>query len=335
MLLFLRCRTISCGGRRAFASLTNHGRLRNTPTVVKPSGLEIQTGFLEARNLEKAVGAMHRDGLVVVEDVISHDSLDHLNKKMVQDARILQDRGEDGPFNYNTGNLQQDAPPVAEYFNPTIFTNPIATQITTAVLGPRPKWTFCSANSAMPPLPGGKPARQPVHSDADFRHPDHPFALVVNVPLVTMTPENGSTEIWLGTHNHETGVDGQEGAHGERASGRILSDLLAKRSEVRPPSQPVVKKGSIVIRDLRLWHAGMPNLSDLVRVMLAMIHFAPWYRNPMRLQFSDDIKPVLETLEREGRLGLEVPVDWISREEALKTYLNRGFGNSYDFNQAP
>lgn len=211
--------------------------------------------------------------------------------------------------------------------------DPIATQITTSVLGPIPKWTFCSANSAMPPPPGGSPSRQPVHSDADFQHPDHPFALVVNVPLVTMTPANGSTEIWLGTHRRD--ASSQEGAHGERASGRIREDLLAARREVRPPCQPAVKKGSIVVRDLRLWHAGMPNLGSEVRVMLAMIHFAPWYRNRMRLQFAEDIRPVLEGLEREGRLGLEVPVDWVGRGEALQGYLNRGFGNSYDFGQAP
>ncbi|KAI1383646.1 uncharacterized protein F4822DRAFT_83604 [Hypoxylon trugodes] len=335
MLLLHRCRIATLGGRRAFASFAQHGRLHSMPLVVKPSNLETQKGILEARNLEKAVGAMYRDGLVVVEDVVPHEALDQLNKKMVQDARTLQDRGEDGPFNYNTGNLQQDAPPVAEYFNPSIFTNPIATQITAAVLGPRPKWTFCSANSAMPPLPGNEPARQPVHSDADFAHPDHPFALVINIPLVTMTPENGSTEIWLGTHNHPGGISAQEGAHGERASGRILPNLLTSRRETRPPSQPIVKKGSIVVRDLRLWHAGMPNLSSEVRVMLAMIHFAPWYRNRMRLQFGEDIKPVLEGLEREGRLGLEVPVDWVGREEALGGYLERGFGNSYDFNQEP
>lgn len=185
----------------------------------------------------------------------------------------------------------------------------------------------------MPPVPGASPSRQPVHSDADFRHLDHPFALVVNIPLITMTPENGSTELWLGTHSHESGIDAQEGSHGERASGRIREDVLAERKELRAQSQPVVKKGSVVIRDLRLWHAGMPNTSGDVRIMLAMIHFAPWYRNPMRLQFSDDIKPVLEKLDQDSRLGLEVPVDWVSKEEALKTYLNRGFGNSYDFNQ--
>ncbi|KAH7313894.1 hypothetical protein B0I35DRAFT_513474 [Stachybotrys elegans] len=307
--------------------------VRLQPGVIRPSPSELQHMSLEARNLEKAVRHIHQDGLVVIEDVVPHEHLDFLNKKMVQDARVLQSRGEDGPFNYNQGNLQQDPPPVAKYFNPLIFLNPIATQITTAVLGPCPKWTFCSANSAIPPLPGAKPQRQPVHSDADFAHPTHPFALVVNVPLVTTTADNGSTEIWLGTHNN--GVESQEGAHGERASGRIREELLDERSKVSPPIQPAIKKGSVVVRDLRLWHAGMPNTSDEVRVMLAMIHFAPWYRNPMRLEMGDDIKPILDQAKKDKRLGLEIPVDWVGTKEAEERYLNRGFGNSYDFNQAP
>lgn len=212
------------------------------------------------------------------------------------------------------------------------MSDPIATQITTHVLGPRPKWTFCSANSAMPPLPGGTSQRQPVHSDADFAHPSHPFALVVNIPLITMTPENGTTEVWLGTHNN--GIEAQEGAHGERASGRVKEDLLEKQRAIRGPCQPVVKKGSIVIRDLRLWHAGMPNSTEDVRVMLAMIHFAPWYRNGMRLEFGEDVRPLIEDLQKD-MLGLEVPVDWVSKEQALERYMNRGFGNAYDFNQEP
>jgi hypothetical protein len=292
---------------------------------------------------------MHRDGLVVVEDVVPHQDIDILNKKMIEDAHTLQARGDKGPFNYNKGNIQQDAPPVAEYFLPSIFTSkllylgsgtvqltrsldPIATQITTAMMGPRPKWAFCSANSAMATLPGDTPQRQPVHSDADFAHPDHPFALVINIPLVTVTPENGSTEIWLGTHNTGS-IDAQEGAHGERASGRIRKDLLLERQAISPPVQPIIKKGSIIVRDLRLWHAGMPNTTQETRVMLAMIHFAPWFRNRMRLELGDDVKPILEGLERGGKLGLDVPVNWASREAVLEGYLNRGFGNSYDFSQ--
>lgn len=210
--------------------------------------------------------------------------------------------------------------------------DPIATQITTHVLGPRPKWTFCSANAAMPPLPGTTPQRQPVHSDADFNFPSHCFGLVINVPLITMDEDNGTTEIWLGTHNQT--VADQEGAHGERASGRIKLPLLEKENGFES-IQPKIEKGAVVLRDLRLWHAGMPNHSEDVRVMLAMIYFAPWYRNPMRLELGDDVRPVLEELERKGELGLEVAVDWVAREEVLKRYKNRGFGNSYDFNQAP
>jgi len=50
----------------------------------------------------------------------------------------------------------------------------------------------------------------------------------------------------------------------------------------------------------------------------------------MRLEFAEDIRPIIE-----GQSELEVPVDWVTREEALSRYLNRPFGNSYDFNQTP
>lgn len=235
--------------------------------------------------------SLHRDGLVVIENAIPHDCLDRLNKKMIEDAYSLQSRKGDSPFNYNPGNLQQDAPPVREYFEPSIFmsksskpelllqstvpnfySDPIATQITSSALGPRPKWTFCSGNTAMPPTAENPPMSQPVHSDADFAHPTHPFAYVINVPLITMTPENGSTEVWLGTHT-DAGLHVQEGLHGERASGRIKLDELEKRRLDRPPCQPVVPKGSLVVRDLRLWHAGVGNQTEDPRVMLAMSKF--------------------------------------------------------------
>jgi ectoine hydroxylase-related dioxygenase (phytanoyl-CoA dioxygenase family) len=142
-----------------------------------------------------------------------------------------------------------------------------------------------------------------------------------------MTPENGSTEIWLGTHDFTQAA--QEGAHGDRASGRIREALLEKRREERGPSQPVVKKGSIVIRDLRLWHAGMPNKTDEARVMLAMIHFASWYRNGMVMEFGEDVRPIIEK-ETEGLVSA---VRWAETDIVRVNYLERGFGNSYDFDQ--
>ena len=104
-------------GARAFATT----RTTIGPMVVRPSKGEVSRMKLDDRNLELAVRHVHQDGLVVVEDVVPHGDLDLLNAKMVQDARTLQARGENGPFNYNQGNLQQDAPPVAKYFMPSIF----------------------------------------------------------------------------------------------------------------------------------------------------------------------------------------------------------------------
>jgi ectoine hydroxylase-related dioxygenase (phytanoyl-CoA dioxygenase family) len=255
------------------------------PVSIKASVEERQKGKLSERNLEIAVRSVLKDGLVVVENAIDHQVLDELNKKMVADAMVLRDRGDNSPFNYNKGNLQQDAPPVRKYFDPSIFlskqpsacrrqiyllrVDPLASHITSTVLGSKPKLTFMSGNTAMPPVEGSPPMRQPVHSDADFQHPSHAFALVVNVGLIDMKPETGSTEVWLGTHTG-TNIADQEGAHGERASGRIKEALLEQRRTIQPPVQPTIPKGSVVVRDLRLWHAGMPNCSSQARVMLAM-----------------------------------------------------------------
>jgi hypothetical protein len=73
---------------RSFAT-ASHGQVG----VVKTSADEVKRGRLDARNLEKAVRHIHRDGLVVVEDVVPHNHLAYLNKKMVDDAQTLLARG--------------------------------------------------------------------------------------------------------------------------------------------------------------------------------------------------------------------------------------------------
>ncbi|KAK2020851.1 hypothetical protein LX32DRAFT_658800, partial [Colletotrichum zoysiae] len=111
--------------RRAMtAPLTQNRSMatNTTPAVIRPSEAEVRDRELSPRNLELAVRHLHADGLVVVEDVVPHADLDALNRKMVEDALHLRSLGDEGPFNYNLGNLQQDPPPVAEHFYKSIFT---------------------------------------------------------------------------------------------------------------------------------------------------------------------------------------------------------------------
>lgn len=324
-------------------------QLSSLPISVKVSPQEVSAKCLTWQNLELATRAIHRDGLVVLEDVIEHSKLDRLNLKMAEDALKLQAAGDASPYNYNKGNIQQDPPTTKQYFEPSIFLNPLATQVTSSILGPRPRLSFLSGNTALPPTADSPPQSQPIHSDADIDHPNCPFALVVNVGLVDMTPENGSTEVWLGSHLN-SGPAMQEGKHGERTSGRIKQALLVVRATERPPSQPMVKKGSIIIRDLRLWHGGKPNLTNKIRVMLAMIHFAPWYRlvgpgevrlrwmfdikltyyrNAMQVEFAEDLRPMLGEYDS----SLQIQSKFLPEKDIIERYLNRGYGNAYDFDQ--
>ncbi|PWN33532.1 phytanoyl-CoA dioxygenase [Meira miltonrushii] len=288
---------------------------------IKPESTEKREGSLSQRHMQSALEALHHDGIVMLEDVIPLNLLDSLNERMCKDTKTLIGRGEDGPFNYNLGNLQQSPPYEAKYLSPEIFFNPLATSITTAFLGGKPTMSFISSNAAVKAKEG-----QPVHCDADFDHPSIPFAAVVNVGLIDMEPKNGSTEQWLGTHSNAS-INDQQGAHGERASGRIKEDLLEQRRNIRPPIQPYVKKGSLLVRDLRLWHAGMPNTTDEIRIMLAMIHFAPWYRQRMKLDLPKSLKMLFE---QQSRLGLSIPAIF---EQDHIDHLNAGFGNSFDFDQ--
>jgi hypothetical protein len=67
------------------------------PIYVKVTQEELTSGNLSQKNLEIAIGALHHDGLVVLEDVIpDHEHLDHLNKKMVEDAIKLKGMGDQG-----------------------------------------------------------------------------------------------------------------------------------------------------------------------------------------------------------------------------------------------
>jgi hypothetical protein len=73
------------------------------PITVPVTQEEVAARKLGWHNLELATRALHRDGLVVLQNVIQHSKLDALNRTMVGDALKLQALGDAGPFNYNKG----------------------------------------------------------------------------------------------------------------------------------------------------------------------------------------------------------------------------------------
>ncbi|OXG17201.1 phytanoyl-CoA dioxygenase family protein [Cryptococcus neoformans Tu401-1] len=163
-----------------------------------------------------------------------------------------------------------------------------------------------------------------ANSAVNRRRWDSQYILMLTSAIQIFPMLTFPSEVWLGTHNG-TDLSCQEGAHGERASGRIKQDLLDARKPISPPLQPTIPKGSLIIRDLRLWHAGMPNTTDEIRIMLAMIHFAPWYRQRMTMKLPRSPRPILEGVDRLG-----VAADW---QDAEVDHLDAPYGNAFDFSQ--
>ena len=62
--------------------------------------------------------------------------------------------------------------------------------------------------------------------------------------------------------------------------------------------------GSVVVRDLRVWHRGMPNDAEELRIMLAAVYFRQFHHLPDTLVTPPPLpQSILESYsERERRL---------------------------------
>ena len=269
---------------------------------ITTSSAERSTEQLSAANLQRAVQAVLRDGYVILRDVVDPDHLDRLLPRMTADSKRLIASGQWGGAGRLPGHLQQAPPPLAPFVFRDIVANPFAVQVTHSILGEGVYNRFYSGNTNCPGSP-----MQPLHTDAAPLWPTHrtahpPASLIVNVSPVDVTEENGSTELWPGTHLLSLG--------GER---RVDAETEAQRRAEVPPVRANTAKGSLVIRDARLWHRGMPNLSHQIRHMIAMVHNIHWLARPARLWFDSGCQA---EFPQDGRLDhnvqfTECPLDYL------------------------
>lgn len=143
-------------------------------------------------------------------------------------------------------------------------------------LGHKPIWNWLTANTALSNTGG---MRQGVHKDNAFIHPLYPYYFIANIPLCSTSIENGATEFWLGSHAHTSNKDQIIAMEPEQVTAHYLrgeplpaitQEAQEARRAVRPPIQQTCSAGDIMIRDIRLWHAGMPNETDTHRIMLGL-----------------------------------------------------------------
>jgi hypothetical protein len=222
---------------------------------------ELSSRKLHPETIQTVAEQVRVNGFVVLEGILSKEKVERLHLVFMNlfEAHIAKTESNRGK------NRTQMFLPFAEPFiDPELITNPFALPIMEELLGKDCAIKYFASDT---PLPGSD--YQTVHSDLSALFPESSVTLpaagiVLNIPLVDFHEDNGPVEIWPG------------GTHliPENAKRPENIQRLAQIMHSEPVIMPA---GSLLIRDIRMWHRGTPNRSVSARPNLAMVYFRSWF----------------------------------------------------------
>lgn len=238
------------------------------------SDAEIEAGALNGANLHLAVQTLQEAGYVTLESILPGNWVKEMRTAF---ERALLKMVDGKPPEAHGGG----SPPMEDPFlDPLIIEHGMAMQIIEKVMG---KGVFSylpyGCNTAWPGSPVQWIHRDSAHLFPELPHALPPATLVVNIPLVDFTIENGCTEVWPGSHLI---VD---------TDPEIIEDEYTRWPEEKaarlPSVRTVMPAGSVVVRDMRMLHRGMPNTTDIIRTMIAVVYFRKFHRSPASISTAD------------------------------------------------
>ena len=247
------------------------------------AGLEVFT----TADVERAVKVFHRDGFVVIGDVLTPDQLAFVKAGVTEVAEEIVALDPEGKGNrmahrYSFGGCSSTRSQLHRPAWQLMLEVPFVHEIMEAIF--ESKGYMLRAASGDFCMPGAH-GYQPLHSDMSdfnpakpspfsaFHDPSHDLStrdlpspyVAINFLTVDATPLNGPTRQIPGTHKSRSPIP-----------------TLAEEPEwMRLSTVCPAPAGSIQIRDVRAWHGGTPNVSGELRAIPNLEFYAPWFREPV------------------------------------------------------
>lgn len=246
-------------------------------------GLDI----VEPGDIARAVKIFRRDGFVVIADVLNEEQTQFLaNGCNEVAAEILaldtQRNGNRGSHRYSFGGSSLTRSQLHRPEWQMMLDIPVVNEVVTAIFGSSDYALRAASGDFC--LPGAL-GYQPLHSDVGdwisntvspfsaFHDPrghvtvrDLPCPYVcVNFLPQEITRLNGPTRQIPGTQHSRTPIPTLE----EEPEWMRLSTVCPAPA------------GAIMVRDVRAWHGGTPNVSDAMRAIPNLEFYAPWFREPI------------------------------------------------------
>jgi hypothetical protein len=250
---------------------------------------------LRPSKISRAVELFRRDGFVVVADVLTPQQTDFLARgcdEVAGEIVALDEarNGNRGSHRYSFGGSSLTRSQLHRPEWQMMLEVPFVDQIVTAIFG-SPHYALRAASGDFC-LPGAI-GYQPLHSDVgDWRGDEQtrfssfvdprglmtirdlpcPYVCVNFLPQ-DVTRLNGPTRQIPGTQNSRAPIP-----------------TLAEEPEwMRLSTVCPAPAGAIMVRDVRAWHGGTPNISDRMRAIPNLEFYAPWFHEPIvpGIDFAD------------------------------------------------
>ena len=218
---------------------------------------ELQKQQLNPDTLQTAVNQIRTNGHFTFDSVLPSDLIANLQAAYTPlHNKFVENPGQTFGKNHFRVYLPFHEP----FSDLRVIASPFVMPIVEALLGSESVCHYLAANTC---APGSE--YQPVHSDYRSLFPGVDIALpifhlVLNIPLVDVTAENGPVQYWPGgTHYHNIPF------------GQI--DPIAEKMHSEYATMPA---GSLMLRDGRMWHRGTENRSNAIRPQIAIVYTRPW-----------------------------------------------------------
>lgn len=249
--------------------------IQETDVYYKATAADHETGTLPKEVLAQINEAIKADGFALVSGLVSEETRELLLPTITEDVNIVRANanGELTPHEQHTGvgHLQLGLRRYSPYVRTDLAANPLIESVVAEVLGQGAWLGFYNGNVN---CPGS--TSQPLHFDRPYSWktkeqaeadgqtwPPPTTTLSCSVAFADITAETGATEIYPGSHRETEVATWTTNRLKERP------DLL---EEWGPPARMEIPAGSVCFRDPRMWHRGVPNLSDRPRAMLGLTY---------------------------------------------------------------
>ncbi len=262
---------------------------------------EREQGKLNTESLKIAMEQIRKNGYIGIESVWTEEQLSEIKGAF---DPLFHQYTEIKGFNTGTNRAQMHLPFSAPFTSDYLIANAIALDVLEGLLGADMRCTYLASDTA-----GPGSDYQNVHSDLPPLFPElgvglPVYSLVLNIPLVDVHAENGPLEVWPGgTH-----LDPDSTKH-TAIDGEMVSAAKTMYSE-----KIFMPAGSMVIRDIRMWHRGTPNVTNDNRTNIALIYNTSWFGGGASIQIPEENYNKLSNRGKElfrfEKIGYPVKQPW-------------------------